>query len=193
MHIAHRCAHVYINIRQMKNAFSTKIGRVGEPKQGAGEEEHCSWRWSLPRFTTKASHSQQRVLSTVPFSSPGMIWLLVLEDSQSVCCAMLQGKLLLLVLIKYKFSESEWCWWCGAKAHSQLQNHNRKVEIKKKLGLFSFLWVAVQSAGNELTRGRAGGGRTVTLYAVCILVVVFKIFIFLIWLSFLVKCCCCFL
>ena len=72
MHIAQRCALQYINIRQMKNAFSTKIGRVGEPKQGAGEEEHCSWRWSLPWFTTKASHSQQRVLSTVPFSSPGI-------------------------------------------------------------------------------------------------------------------------
>ena len=25
-----------------EKAFSTKIGRVGEPKQGAGEEEHCS-------------------------------------------------------------------------------------------------------------------------------------------------------
>ena len=130
---------------------------------------------------------------------PPLAWLLVPEDSQpsgscpAVCCAMLQGKLLLLVLIKYMFSESEWCWWCGTKAHSKLQNHNRKVEIKKKLGLFSFLWVAVQSAGNELTRGRAGGGRTVTLYAVCILAVVFKIFIFLNWLSFLVKCCCCLL
>ena len=129
MHITQRCALVYINIRQMKNAFSTKIGRVWEPKQEAGEEEHCSWRWALPWFPTKASHSQQRVLSTVPFSSPGMIWLLVLEDSQSVCCAMLQGKLLLLVLIKYMFSESEWCWWCGAKAHSQLRNHKRKVKI----------------------------------------------------------------
>ena len=47
MHITQRCALVYINIQKMKNAFSTKIGRVGEPKQGAGEEEHYSWRWSL--------------------------------------------------------------------------------------------------------------------------------------------------
>ena len=44
----------------------------------------------------------------------------------------------------------------GQKLTLSYRTTIEKLKLKKTLELFSFLWVAVQSAGNELTRGRAG-------------------------------------